>query len=660
MKPGRFVLFSLAWLSVMAALSAIGPLGRHPSAAMILYGASFSFLVGMFRTFPDELRSSQAPGLIVALGLAARCAFFFFPPNTDIYRYIWEGAIQNSGFNPYVLTPEDPLLAPYAQGELSSIWQLINNKSFSAVYPPGALLVFRLLAWIDPTPLCFKIALVLFDVGSMTILAAILRQRQLPPSRLLFYAANPLVIVFIAGEGHVDALQVFFLLLGCWFLGQRRHLGSSLSLGLAIMSKYLAAAAAPFFWNRRAGSGQTAFLLPAALFLVFISAGPALFQALGEFVVNMHYNNAVTEMLGMVFGRGWLAAAGIVFLLALGWIWLTEDDPLRGIYLAIGCLLVLLPTLHPWYLVLMAPFMCLFPSRAWLYLQAAVLFTFPVLGHEFRTGVFREIPWLRLPEYLPFYGLLIWGLVRGGCVSRDGPFSEPRSISIIVPTLNEAPVIGRCLAALRGLPQIAEIIVADGGSSDGTGYIAKARGARVVVSGRGRGLQIRAAAETVRGDVLLILHADAVLNSAAPAMIIRALTADRAATGGCFGMQFEDQRLTRRFIAVLNNFRALATGIAFGDQVQFVRKEALDAIGGFPALMLMEDVELSLRMKRIGRVAYLGQGVTVSGRRWQDGSFLNRLGMVVGLFFRYLLVRRLGADQGLDERCYRTYYGMHA
>jgi len=625
---------------------------------MALYGCGFVLLVFMFRAFPENLSGFHAFLLIFALGLIARIAFLFFPPNTDVFRYIWEGAIQNSGFNPYALAPADPVLAPLAQGELSGIWRLINNQSFGAVYPPGALLVFRLLAWINPTPILFKAALVLCDAGSMAALAAILRQRQLPPSRLLFYAANPLVIAFIAGEGHMDALQVLFLLLGCFFLCRHRHFGSSLSLGLAIMTKYLAVAAAPFFWVRRAGLGQLAFLLPVTLFLVFESAGSAVFRSLGAFGVSMHYNDVVAEALGMVFGRGWPAAAGMFFLLGLGWIWLTEDDPLRGICLAVGCLLVLLPTLHPWYLVLMAPFMCLFPSRSWLYLQAAVLFTFPVLGHEFRTGVFQEIPWLKLPEYLPFYGLLIWSLIRGGRVSRDQPFSAPRTISVIIPTLNEAGTIGRCLAALRGPPRIHETIVADGGSTDGTGNVAKALGARVVLSRRGRGVQIRAAAETAQGDVLLVLHADAVLSNEAPERIIRALAANRAAPGGCFGMQFEGQGLKRRFVAALNNLRAATTGIAFGDQAQFVRREALAAIGGFPALMLMEDVELSLRLKPIGRAVYLRRGVTVSGRRWINGSILRNFWKVVSLFVRYLLERRLGANHGLDERCYRKYYGI--
>lgn len=660
MKYARFALFCFAWLCVLAALSVIGPLGRHPSAAMILYGCSFVFLIGIFRAFPDHLSVSQAFCLIFLLGLAARVAFLFFPPNTDIYRYIWEGAIQNHGINPYLFAPADPALAHLAQGELSGLWRQINNKPFAAIYPPATMLFFRLLATICPTPLFFKSVFMLFDVGVMAVLAAILSLRQLPPARLLFYAANPLVIVFVAGEGHMDSLQVFFLLLGCYFLLKHRYLGAALSLGFAVMCKYLAVMAAPFFWLPRAGLKQLAILLlPMVLFLPYMSAGPLMFSSFGEFGVNMHYNDGLMELLRIAFWDGALAAAVTVFMFALTWIWLTEDDPLRGMYLAFGCLLVLLPTLHPWYLLLIAPFMCFFPSRAWLYLQAAMLFTFPVLGHEFKTNVFKEVISLKFMEYIIFYSILIWGLFRGGHFSRESPFSIPETISVIIPTINESGNVSGCLAALQGLPRIIEVIVADGGSTDGTPDAARALGARVIRAEPGRGVQIRAAAETARGDVLLILHADAVLERDAPERLIHALAADRSAPGGCFGMAFADASLKRRLIAALNNLKAFSTGIAFGDQAQFVRAAALGAMEGFPGLMLMEDVELSLRLKRMGRPVYLKRGVTVSGRRWQDGSFRKNIWLVVGLFFRYLLERRIGLNTD-GKTYYRKYYRIQA
>jgi rSAM/selenodomain-associated transferase 2 len=283
-----------------------------------------------------------------------------------------------------------------------------------------------------------------------------------------------------------------------------------------------------------------------------------------------------------------------------------------------------------------------------------------VLGHEFRTGVFQEIAWLKLPEFLPFFGLLAWGLFRKGSLFGPQTYRKPESISVIIPTLNEAENIGRVLKDLRHRPWIREIIVSDGGSDDDTVAVAKAFGARVIANGRGRGGQVRLAAEAANGDVLLILHADAALQQGATERIIQALTADRGAAGGCFGMQFTDSNPARRIIAALNNLKAALTGISFGDQAQFVRAEALRRMGGFPDLMLMEDVELSLRLKSAGGTLYLAGGVTVSGRRWREGCFLDNLWTVVRLFFGYLLARRLGGCQGTNAAYYRKYYGTNA
>jgi len=517
-------------------------------------------------------------------------------------------------------------------------------------------MLFRLLAWISPTPLFFKAAFLLLDIGVMTVLAALLRARRLPAERLLLYAGNPLAVVFVSGEGHLDVLQIFFLLVGLFFWNQKSSAGGYLFLGLAVMSKYLALAAVPFFWRRRCGWRLLALFVPAALFIPYLSAGAALFESLGGFTARMQYNDVITQVLGAAFGPWWLPAAGFLFMLCLGWVWLVEDDQLRGIYLGVGCLLVMLPTLHPWYLLMIAPFMCFFPSNAWLYLQAAVLFTFPVLGQEFQTGVFQEIPWLKLPEYLPFFTLLAWGLFRRSSLFRGPRYAAPQTVSVIIPTLNEAENVARLLSELKGRPWIREVIVADGGSGDATVAAAREFGVQVITGGKGRGVQVRAAAQAAGGDVLLILHADASLHPGATERIVAALSADREAAGGWFAMQFRDSSPGQALIATLNNLRGVATGISFGDQAQFVRADALKRIGGFPDLMLMEDVELSLRLKPVGGCVCLGPGVTVSGRRWQSGSFLANFRMVVGLFFRYLLQRRVDAAIGRGEAYYRKYY----
>ncbi len=661
MRPAFFAILSLAWLTVMGALAALGPLGRHVAASMLLYGGGFILLFAVIKTFPEDLTGPRAFAFVIFLGVAARLAFLSFPPGNDIYRYIWEGAVQNHGFNPYLLAPESPQLASLAEGELRSVWVGINHKWFSAIYPPLPLLLFRAMALVSPTPIFFKGVFLLADLGVMVLLARLIRTRGLPASRLLLYAANPLVIVFVAGEGHLDVLQALFLCLACLGLERGKGsggLGGAFCLGLAVMTKYLAAAAVPFLLRRDAGIRNLAVLIPLVLFLPYIEAGTGLFGTLAAFGTATHYNDSLTAVLRWVLGDGALPMAAACLAAALLWVWLIEDDPLRGAYLAFACLLVFLPTVHPWYLLLVAPLLCLFPSPAWLVLQVGVLFTFPVMAGELASGVFQEIHWLKLPEYAPFFGVLAWGLLRG--VDRS-PGSDarmaPGTVSVLIPTLNEAGTLGRCLASFADAAEVREVIVADGGSTDDTVRVAAAAGAKVVVGARSRGGQIRAGSEAASGDVLLVVHADCTLAPRAPRRVLDALAARPEAAGGCFGMAFDDGGWSGAVISGLNNLRAAATGIAFGDQAQFVRADTLARIGGFPPLMLMEDVELSLRMKRAGRMLYLGRGVTVSGRRWRAGQYWGHLRVVVSLFFRFLIERRFGRTHRFDEKYYRVYYG---
>jgi hypothetical protein len=147
------------------------------------------------------------------------------------------------------------------------------------------------------------------------------------------------------------------------------------------------------------------------------------------------------------------------------------------------------------------------------------------------------------------------------------------------------------------------------------------------------------------------------LQEGAGERVVRSLERNPAAAGGCLGMRFEEEGPVRRGIAALNNLRAAATGIGFGDQAQFVRRDALERIGGFPGLMLMEDVELSLRLKRIGRPVYLPGGVVVSGRRWQAGDSVRRIWLILCLFGRFLVERRLFGIADGGESYYRRYYG---
>jgi rSAM/selenodomain-associated transferase 2 len=318
-------------------------------------------------------------------------------------------------------------------------------------------------------------------------------------------------------------------------------------------------------------------------------------------------------------------------------------------------LLLCLPTLHPWYLALVAPFAAAAASPAWILLQAGVVMTVPVMAVERATGVFQEIHWLKFFEYGFFFGWLAVAAVRPR--GRPGPvFSGVRDLAVVIPALNESWHIERCLESLRASGGIARVVVSDGGSSDETRAVARRNGAAVVRCPPGRGRQIRCGVRQTTEDAVMVVHADCRLEPDTVESVLRALNTDRRTAGGAVGMRFFPADRRKRLLSALNNLRSRLTGISFGDQCQFFRRAALDRAGGFPDLMLMEDVELSLRLRGQGRLAFLPHGVRVSGRRWDRIGFASGVWKVLYLFAAYLTCRRLDTVDPHADFFYRRYY----
>ena len=191
-------------------------------------------------------------------------------------------------------------------------------------------------------------------------------------------------------------------------------------------------------------------------------------------------------------------------------------------------------------------------------------------------------------------------------------------ISVVIPTLNEAPRIGPLLEALRAEPVAAEAIVADGGSADGTAAAAAraAGGWARVIEGtpRGRGPQLAAGAAAARGEVLLFLHADSRFPPGGLAAIERLLAARPEVPGGNFRLTFDGDTGFDRW---LTGFYALIRrgGLYYGDSGIFVRRRVLDAIGGVRPLALMEDYYLARRLERAGPTACIADPPLVTSSR---------------------------------------------
>ena len=214
-------------------------------------------------------------------------------------------------------------------------------------------------------------------------------------------------------------------------------------------------------------------------------------------------------------------------------------------------------------------------------------------------------------------------------------------LSIVVPVLNEAGTIRPALEALRGRGY--EVIVVDGGSSDGTPQLAAGLCDRVLSASRGRAAQMNAGAAAATGDVLVFLHADTTLPATASAALAAALG---TRLWGRFDVAIDGRHPLLKVVACAMNLRSRLTGIATGDQAIFVRREAF---AGFPEIALMEDIAFSRAMKRRGRPACLRERVVTSGRRWESRGVLR----TIVLMWRLRLAYFFGAR---PEDLARIYY----
>lgn len=228
----------------------------------------------------------------------------------------------------------------------------------------------------------------------------------------------------------------------------------------------------------------------------------------------------------------------------------------------------------------------------------------------------------------------------------------PPILSIVIPTLNESDSLSVLLedlerVALRRMPS--EIIVVDGGSRDDTRAMAQKFGARVLIAEASRGGQLQAGLLASRGETVWFLHAD----SRVDAEICEALEPQIGEpVWGRFNVRLGDEPvpLGCRIIASVMNVRSRLTCIATGDQGIFAARALLEQIGGVPNQPLMEDIELSLRLRRLAPPTCLTARLQTSRRRWEEGGLVDVTGQMVRLRFNYFL----GASaQALAQQYYR-------
>jgi GT2 family glycosyltransferase len=606
-----------------------------------LFSITWVISLLLFFFFPRQI--TQKKSILLILGISIVCRIVLIPhePSDDVNRYLWEGKLIHEKISPYRFAPDDSTLLHLTKDD--PFHASINHPDLPAAYPPFILYIFSLVGLILYSPYSIKLIIIIFDMGTVFLLLRLLQQRSLDLRWSLLYALNPVVLYAFSAHAHFDAIQNFFIVGSLLWFEKKSWLLMFVFAGLAVQSKYVAVVIIPFLVNRNNYKFAVLALITAIVPFLFVpdTGVNDFFFSLQKFGEEYAFNGPIHGLFRAAFGEiqpatmickvllGLLLIFGIVYFHP-GANRRFKNDPISGILFSIGSVLLLMPTVHFWYITWIIPLLPFRPSRAWLLLCASVSFYFVSTGNFYQTGVWDLPVWAQCVEWVPFFILLLREgylfFQRGSSFFNIKPL---QTISVIIPTKNEEKNIEDCIQNIRTDDNVSEIIVVDGGSDDNTIAIAEQAGATVIEhhaapgQGGGRGGQIRRGILSATGDIIAVVHADVRALYPIFSGILNILQKNPTIIGGAVGGVFDDADWRLKIVEWLNDFRALFFSISFGDQIQFFRRQPIVENDLFPNIPLMEDVEFSIRLNHSGQQVFLFGNALISNRRWKTLGFQN-------------------------------------
>jgi alpha-1,6-mannosyltransferase len=386
--------------------------GRIPSFLAIYALAFAAYLAAL-----HAARGLSARGLRMALlvSMAWRAALVTVPPllSDDLYRYVWEGRIQLHGGNPYAWDdrPDSPKWATLRD----AVWERLNHKDYTAIYPPLWQLATRGVVALDDSPTAMKAFVVVCEALMLLALGRLLRVRGLPPERILVAAWSPLSLLEIAGSGHNEAFGLLFLVLSLLALETRRPLASALAAALAFQSKLVPGFVAAAWWRRyRPFHWLAAVVVAGLLALPYASAGVGLWQSLDKYGRYWLFNETLFAPLAAVAGSHEAAvaiAAGLVVLVAVT-LGARRTEPVAAALGVLTAWLLLTPNVLPWYALWLVPLLALRETPAVLLFTGTVVLAYLVYPGWLLGGPWH-ISWgVRALEYGPCVAVMALDWVR--------------------------------------------------------------------------------------------------------------------------------------------------------------------------------------------------------------------------------------------------------
>ena len=425
----------LAELALLGALAAQGDAAARPLRTVALLLAATATMLLLARA---AARVPISTGAALGVALLLRLVLLPLPPtlSSDVWRYLWEGRVAAAGRNPYAAAPDDPSLAPLRDPG----WERVEHRAVPAAYPPLAMTAMSFAARLRPPfhLLGWKLLVVAADLLACWLLLRLARQSGRPAERALLYLANPLVALETAGMGHLEPIGVAAALGAGLAVARRQPVAGGLAAAAGALAKLAPLAAWPM-WARQSGRAR-AFLVVAAL-VTGIGLAPVLASlrgvppGLAAYAVRWEFAGPLHEPLWRLLAaidaparvkhaldlmKEWthvhepldplytwaypqLLARFLLGLAALAVVArsMAWRDPVCGPSRLFGALLLLSPTLYPWYLLWVLPWAALAGERRWVWAAAAA----PAAYLPATAGV-DWWPWLHLLTWGPF--LWLW------------------------------------------------------------------------------------------------------------------------------------------------------------------------------------------------------------------------------------------------------------
>ena len=375
-----------------------------PEFIGLLLLAGILYVIGVF--WVERFRLGATALLIILAGavlfrvelLPARST-----PSDDVYRYQWDGRAQRAHLNPYLVFPNSPELDWLQNPEHPEP----PAEESPAIYPPLSELAYRLIETVPG----YKRVSTILDLASAVVLMFLLAVMKQPLHRVLAYAWNPTVLISFAMSGHFDSLAIVTFLVALLFLVTNRPALSMGALALSFLSKFFPVLLLLTFLKRVRLAHVGLFVsLIFAFYVPFLSAGLHLFDGARNYARDWVNNGSLFHLLRFVAGSrpGGELLAALMVLAAIGYLAKKRSAPLWSSLVLTGGVLLLSPTAYPWYFTWSIPFLCFYPSGAWLLMSVTSVLGFtPAISYGAGEPLKNSLLMLSL-EYGPVYVWLVY------------------------------------------------------------------------------------------------------------------------------------------------------------------------------------------------------------------------------------------------------------